>query len=169
MANENSAIWRVTTTAVSEASVSATEIISFNESPISTGGKNIMMSDINWRGSLPENERIGGDINNVQDMGLDGIDYLITTNIKDSTGVGTTNALVILRNWMRQAKKDSTHPFGRFGLRMDDMPQFNVIPSSTYALILNGIHPIRDPNKGREVAGVAIQLRFSGDPAGLGA
>ncbi len=53
MAGENSAIWRVTTGVVSEASVAAANLIQFNESPVITTGGYVHMTDVNWRISVP--------------------------------------------------------------------------------------------------------------------
>lgn len=165
----SAAIWRCTTGVVSEASVAATDLIQFNETPVLTTGQYIHNTEVNWRQSVPENERIGGNVNNVQDMGLDGVDYQITTTFKNSTSTSSSHPLVKLRNWMTTAMINSTFLHGRFGVRMDDMPQFNVTPSSTYGLVLNGIRPVNDPARGGSVIGCIINLRFSGDPTGIGA
>ena len=165
----DSALWRVTTTAVSEASVSAANLIEFNETPVITTGQYIHNSEINWRISVPENERVGANINNIQDMGLDGVDYQLTCTFKNSTSTAATHPLAKLRTWMQGTKMTATLQQGVFGLRQDNMPQFNVTPSSTYGLVLSGIRPVNDPARGGSVVGCIINLRFSGDPSGIGA
>lgn len=169
MANENSAIWRCSTTATAEDDQAAADLIQFNESPVTTTGGYVHLSDVNWRISVPENERIAGNINEVQDMGLDGIDYLVTASFKNTDSTASTHQLAKLRTWMATDKVSDNFPKGMFGLRLDDMPQFNVTPSSTYGLVLAGIHPIRDPIRGPNVAGCVIAFRYSGDAAGVGA
>ncbi len=169
MAGENSAIWRTTTSAASEASAADADKILFNESPVVVTGNYIMMTEANWRISVPENERIAGQVNNVQDMGLDGLDMQVTGKFKDSKTTASTNSIVKLVNWMREAKKKNTaFKKGRFGLRLDDMPQYNVVPTSTFGYVLANIKTLRDPDN-INVANFVLSLRFSGDPVGIGA
>lgn len=164
----DSAIWRCTTGVVSEASVAATDLIQFNETPITTTGGYIHNTEVGWRISIPENEKIGGNINQVQDMGLDGIDYQLTATFKNSSSTSSTHQLAILRDWMNEAKINSTFQQGRYGVRMDNMPQMNVTPSSTYGLSLAGVKFVHDPVRGGQVMQAIIVLRFGGDPTGIG-
>jgi hypothetical protein len=48
------------------------------------------------------------------------------------------SAVGILRfnNWMIQDKTNAALPFGRFGIRYDNMSQFNLTPSATVGLVL---------------------------------
>ena len=101
-------------------------------------------------------------------MGLDGIDYLITTTFKNTDSTSSSHQLAKLRDWMATSKVSDTFPKGEFGIRLDDMPMFGITPSSTSGLVLAGIHPIRDPVRGKNVAGCVIALRFSGDVTGVG-
>lgn len=166
----DSAVWRCTTGVVSEVSVAASDLIQFNETPVVSTGQYIHNTEVNWRNSVPENERIAANVNNVQDMGLDGVDYQLTCTFKNSTSTSASHPLAKLRNWMTSPMINSTFLFGRFGVRMDNMPQFNVTPSgAAYGLVLNGIRPINDPARGGSVVGCIINLRFSGDPTGIGA
>lgn len=166
----NAAIWRATTSeGASEASAATANIIEFNETPITSTGKYFMSTNIDWRVSVPENERVAGDINNVQDMGADGLDYEITGKIKDSSSTSSTHAIAILRDWQREAKKiNPDYKKGRFGIRLDDMPQFNITPTSTYGLILANIRLIREPDTSF-IGSFVLNLRFSGDFDGVGA
>jgi len=168
MAGENSAIWRTTTTSVgTEAAAIAANKILFNESPIITTGGYVHSTEISWRLSVPENEKINANFNNVQDMGLDGLDIQVTGSFKDSSSTSSTNAIAKLVTWMKERKKLQVNfKKGRFGLRLDDMPQFNVVPSSTFGYVLAGVRAAREPGK-VNVAGVIMTLRFSGDDAGV--
>ena len=169
MADDNDiSIWRCTTGVVSEASVAATDLLSFNDIPVTTTGGYVHMTEIRYRNSVPENERISGNINAVQDMGLDGIDYQLTTTFKNCSNTSSTHTLAILKTWMNEVKINTTFPEGRFAIRMDNNPNFNVKPSSTYGLVIAGISIIGDPARGEEVQQAIINLRFGGDPTGLG-
>ena len=99
-------------------------------------------------------------------MGLQGIDVQITGQIRQSSSI--TLDLKHLVTWLQEDKTIQVgFPKGRFGLRMDDMPQFNVEPTTTFGYVLAQARIIRD-GEYKEKAGVVITLRFSGDPAGLG-
>jgi len=99
-------------------------------------------------------------------MGLQGIDVQITGQIRQTSSI--TADLKHLVTWLQEDKTvQGPFPKGRFGLRMDDMPQFNVTPSTTYGYVLAQTRIIRD-GEYKEKAGVVITLRFSGDPVGLG-
>ncbi len=129
-------------------------------------------TEVNYRNSTPENPRVAGQINEVQDMGLQGIDVQITgqlRNITNSTSpVLENNDLSKLVSWLQENKTEQTlFSKGIFGLRMNDMPQFNVTPSATFGYVLAQTRVIRD-GEYKEKAGVVLTLRFSGDPQGLG-
>jgi len=170
MAGENSAIWRTTaTSAGTEAAAITANKILFNESPVISTGNYVHMTEANWRISVPENERISGNINNVQDMGLDGLDIQLTGTFKDSDSTSSTHAIAKLVVWMKEDKKlNPNFKKGRFGLRLDDMPQYNVVPSSTFGFVMANVRTLREQDKSN-IAGVIVNLRFSGDVAGIGA
>ena len=99
-------------------------------------------------------------------MGLQGIDIQITGQIRQSSSI--TNDLSHLVTWLQEDKTvQATFPKGRFGLRMDDMPQFDVTPALTYGYVLAQTRIIRD-GEYKEKASIIATLRFSGDPSGLG-
>lgn len=167
MAGENTSIWRATTAeGATEASALAANKILFNSSPVIATGSYVWNTEVNYRNATPENPRVAGQINEVQDMGLQGIDVQITGQIRQSSSI--TLDLKHLVTWLQEDKTLQVgFPKGRFGLRMDDMPQFNVEPTTTYGYVLAQTRIIRD-GEYKEKAGVVITLRFSGDPAGLG-
>lgn len=99
-------------------------------------------------------------------MGLQGIDIQVTGQIRQTSN--TSEDLSNLVTWLQEDKTlQADFKKGRFGLRMDDMPQFNVTPTTTYGYVLAQTRIIRD-GEYKEKASVVITLRFSGDPAGLG-
>ena len=167
MAGENTAIWRATTAeGATEAAALAANKILFNSAPVISTGSFVWNTEVNYRNATPENPRVGGQINEVQDMGLQGIDVQITGQIRQSSSV--TLDLTHLTTWLKEDKTIQVgFPKGRFGLRLDDMPQFNVTPTATYGYVLAQARIIRD-GEYKEKAGVVITLRFSGDPVGLG-
>ena len=165
MAN-NTAIWRGTVGFPEESSALALNKIEFNSAPVVTTGSFVFNTEVNYRNSTPENPRVAGQINEVQDMGLQGIDVQITGQIRQTSSI--TDDLAHLVTWLQEDKTiQSDFPKGRFGLRMDDMPQFNITPSQTFGYVLAQARIIRD-GEYKQKAGIVLTLRFSGDPQGLG-
>ncbi len=167
MAGENSAIWRATTAqGATEAAALPANIILFNSSPVIATGSYVFNTEVNYRNATPENPRVAGQINEVQDMGLQGIDVQVTGQLRETSS--TSGDLSHLVTWLQEDKTLQTgFPKGRFGLRLDDLPQFNVEPTTTYGYVLAQTRIIRD-GEYKQKAGVVITLRFSGDPQGLG-
>ena len=99
-------------------------------------------------------------------MGLQGIDVQVTGQIRQTSEI--TEDLQHLVTWLQEDKTvQDGFPKGRFGLRMDDMPQFNIEPAETYGYVLAQTRIIRD-GEYKEKASIVVTLRFSGDPTGLG-
>jgi len=163
----NTAIWRGTTGNPNEGNATPLNKIEFNAVPVITTGSYVFNTEVNYRNSTPENPRVAGQINEVQDMGLQGIDVQITGQLRDTDN--TDGDLAHLVTWLQEDKTlQQDFPKGRFGLRMDDMPQFNITPSQTFGYVLAQTRVIRD-GEYKQKAGIVITLRFSGDPLGLGA
>ena len=167
MAGENTAIWRATVAqGASEGAALAVNIIEFNSQPVIATGSYVFNTEVNYRNATPENPRVAGQINEVQDMGLQGIDVQITGQLRQTSSA--SGDLANLVTWLQEDKTEqTTFPKGIFGLRMDDMPQFNIQPTSTYGYVLAQTRIIRE-GEYKEKAGAVITLRFSGDPTGLG-
>ena len=166
MAGNNTAIWRGISGTPTEGGASLVNKIEFNSEPVVTTGSFVFNTEVNYRNSTPENPRVAGQINEVQDMGLQGIDVQITGQLRQTSS--RTGDLEHLVTWLQEDKTlQSDFPKGRFGLRMDDMPQFNIIPSLTFGYVLAQARIIRD-GEYKQKAGVVLTLRFSGDPTGLG-
>ena len=167
----NSYLWRaVAPSTLARSSASAANLITFNEGAVSQNGY-IFKSEFNVRISVPENERIAEDINAVQDMGMDGIDVIITGLIEESSNVTANTIIDRLMDFLKEPKVDSDFPFGKFGLELPDFPHFNVQPlnsgSTQYGYVIAGIRFIRDGEE-KEKVGMIISLRYAGNKAGLG-
>ena len=170
---DNTAIWRATVSNATEGGALPLNKIVFNSEPVVATGSFVFNTEVNYRNSTPENPRVAGQINEVQDMGLQGIDVQITgqlrqTRLTDPNQNLPNRDLAHLVTWLQEDKTlQSDFPKGRFGLRMDDMPQFNITPSLTFGYVLAQARIIRD-GEYKQKAGVVLTLRFSGDPTGLG-
>lgn len=171
MANEDSAIWQVQsgTANGSESTAGAANTILFNASPVIGSGGLIFNQEFNIRNSTPENESVGANNNEVEDMGIDGIDVQITGTFiaKD-----TNTSISRLIRFMKEPKGGVEvvgYEEGRFGLRLDNFPHFNVTPDgngsaggSTFGYILASIRFIDDGAELNRVGFIAT-LRLSGD------
>ncbi len=170
MAGENTAIFRVTTSGQNESSLDPNELILFNPTDLATANGYVFASEVFYRNSIPENPKVAGQINEVQDMGLDGIDVQLTTRIQNSSQTTASSKMGILKKWLIEDKTNPVFKKGRFGLRMDDNPIFNVTPDDTplaFGYVLANIRFIR-PQDLKNMVDAIITLRFSGDVLGLG-
>lgn len=168
----NAAIWWVKASAgngleataladnTNSARYSGGEVLLFNETPVSGSGGHIFQSEFRIRNSIAENAKVDGNGNDVQDMGLDGVDVQITGLIKDSDA--SNDNLTKLMAWINEAKTGTGYTEGRFGLRVDDFPYFNLVPTTTYGYVLQDVTFIRDPNKDNKV-GFVLTLRVGGN------
>ncbi len=172
MAGENSAIFRVTVTGDNEGNVSADEKILFNPNTEGDNDSLMFSTEIFYRNSIPENPKVQGQINEVQDMGLDGVDVQLTTKQLNSANNSAGSVMDILRKWLIEDKTLPAFPKGRFGLRLDDIPIFNNTPTGApnppFAGYVFGTARFNRPQDMKNKADVVITLRFSGDPQRLG-
>ena len=174
MAGENTQLFRVTNAGDNGNTVPANEQLLFNPDPSDVDPNELFCfnSEIFYRNSIPEVPKVQGQINEVQDMGLDGVDVMLTCRFQNSSNVTTDSPMDILKKWLIEDKANTDFPKGRFGLRIDDIPIFNVSPqgppsSPEYGYILANARFLR-PQDLKNMANVLITLRFSGDPTGLG-
>lgn len=136
------------------------EIILFNETPVVSKGGHVFNSEFRIRNSVAENPRVDGNGNDVQDMGLDGIDVQITGLVKDSDA--SNDSISKFMQWINETKTTTGFTQGRFGLRIDDFPYFNMVPTSTYGYVLNDISFVREGERTNKV-GVIFSLRVGGN------
>jgi len=166
MANENAALWQVQASAGNgtEATAGATNTVLFNADPITAGDSRIYNTEIDFRRAVPENEAVDADNNEIQDMGIEGLDIQITgrvSNINNDVSTAATNKLI---RFLKDGNTATLFTKGRYGLRLDDLPQFGVIPTSTYGYHIRSIRFIRDAEY-KDKAGVIISLALGGDIA----
>jgi len=168
MAGENAAFWQVQTSADSgnESGASpAAEVLLFNDSTKVIGDGlvgYITEIDVDFRRAAPENEAVDTDNNEIQDMGIDGLDIQIQTMCGNTNNDAATNPVNILSTWLQEGNTTTLFTKGRFGLRMDNAPQWNVTPTSTY-----GYH-IRDINfkyvgERKDMCLVTFRIALGGD------
>jgi len=70
---------------------------------------------------------------NIQENGLQ--NYTITLNGVFEKG-GSTLGITRLKSFRTRKQVDTAHPFGSFGIEIDNAPEFNVDPSATLGLFI---------------------------------
>jgi hypothetical protein len=144
MAGENGALWQVATSAANgtEATASGADVNNvalFNDTAKIIGTTGVSyISDIvvDFRKAVPENESVNTDNNEIQDMGIMGFDVIIKGVTGDTDNDVATNLVNKLSGWLQEDNATTGYTKGRFGLRLDNAPQWNVVPTSTYGMHL---------------------------------
>ena len=135
MAGENAAIWEVQEDAANgtESTATSTHTQLFNNSSankVPSTGAYITNIEIDFRRATPENEAVDADNNEIQDMGIQGIDITITGVSGNTDNDATSNLVNKFNKWLQDGNTATLFTKGRFGLRLDNAPQWNVVPTS---------------------------------------
>ncbi len=130
----NAALWEVQSGAGNgtESTAGDTHTIDFNQTTTRVPSDGPFISDISvdFRRAVPENEAVNADNNELQDMGIDGLDIVLTGVIGDADNDAVGNAVNKLSKWLQDGNTTTGFTKGRFGLRLDNAPQWNVVPTS---------------------------------------
>ena len=167
MAGENGAIWQVQSGAGNglEATAGAANTVLFNSSTkVPSDGAFGSEITVDFRRAVPENEGVDVDNNELQDMGIDGIDLVIEAVIGNANNDVTTNSVNKLIKWLKDGNTTTGFTKGRYGLRLDNAPQWNVNPSSTFGYHLRNIRFVYLGER-VDLVGVTINLSLGGDIA----
>lgn len=133
MAGENAAIWEVQSGAANgtESTATSTHTQLFNSTTkTSAGGAFIDNIIINLNKATPENESVNDDNNEIQDMGISGLDITITGISGNADNDAATNLVNKFIKWAVDGNTTTGYIKGRFGLRLDNAPQWNVVPNA---------------------------------------
>jgi hypothetical protein len=138
VAGYNAALWQCqSAVAADEDSVYAADnddVALFNDSSKVVGASSVSyISDIQvaFVRAVPENEAVDADNNEIQDMGISGLDIQIEGVSGNADNDATTNLVNKLQTWLKDGNTVSNFEKGRYGLRMDNAPQWNVTPDKT--------------------------------------
>ena len=153
----DSAIWRATS-AGAEGS-NGSDIIEFNNGAAPDNTSNITQTELEMDVGIGENEKAGGDINELQDTGLATITFTITGTIVSPS---TTQATERIKIWLIEAKTNDNFSKGRTGLRLNDFSGFNLTPTAARGYMISNFRFIR-PREFRGKLDFVATLRFNGD------
>lgn len=121
-------IWQVQTGAANNTQSTAGDDNTIKFSLGNVGeGNDLFSNNITLRNSTPENTSIEGDSNDIEDMGLDGIDIKLTGHFANNQ-----TDISKLVKWWKEDKFADVAPEGRFGLELNYPIDFDVVPTSTY-------------------------------------
>lgn len=165
----NSALWQVQASAANgtEATAGDSNTIDFADNDSSknpSAGAFITDITVDFRRAVPENEAVDADNNELQDMGIDGLDVTIIGIIGDANNDVAANEVTKISKWIQNGNTTTLFTKGRYGVRLDNAPQWNVVPTSTL-----GYH-IKDCNfkylgERKDIAEFTIRLSLGGDIA----
>ena len=163
----NAALWQVQDSGDgTESGAGDTNTIDFNAtSKIPSAGAYISDISVSFRRAVPENEAVATNNNELQDMGIDGLEITLQGVIGDADKpIATTNPVYKLSRFIQQGNTAIGFTKGRFGLRLDNAPQWSVVPTSIY-----GYH-IRDVKldymgENKDLVHFVIVLALGGDIA----
>ena len=167
------ALWQVQSGAANgtEATAGDSNTIDFIDASSTqpSAGAYIENIEVSFRRAVPENEAVDADNNELQDMGIDGLDITLTGIIGNADNDAVANPVNKISKWLGAGgtgEGNTTTGFtkGRYGLRMDNAPQWNVVPTSTL-----GFH-IKDCifkylGERKDIAEYTLRLSLGGDIA----
>ena len=167
MAGENAYIWQVQASAGSGQRTTAgdTNTIAFNNTgKTPSGGAYISDINVDFRRAVPENEAVDDDNNEIQDMGIGGLDIIIKGVTGDVDNDATANPVNKMSKWLQEGNTTTGYTKGRYGLTLENMPQWDVTPTSTYGYHIRYIR-FNYIGENKDLAQFEIGLALGGDLA----
>ncbi len=152
----NSALWRAT---AGDGKESLSERIEFNEGAVPDKTGAIVETAIEMEVGFSDNPKASGALNELQDTGLARIPITVTGRIK---APASSDIPGIFKRWLIEDKTNTAFPKGRFGLRLNDFPAFNLTPDGAKGYMLIKIEFSREAEYEGRLIFIAT-LRFNGD------
>jgi len=164
----NAAIWQVQASGNgTESGAGDDNTIDFNAtSKLPSAGAYISDITVNFRRAVPENEAVATDNNELQDMGIDGLDITLEGVIGDADNDATANSVNKLSKFIQDGNTISTgsptYTKGRYGLRLDNAPQWNVVPTTNYGYHIRDIK-LNYIGENKDLVHFVILMALGGD------
>ncbi len=165
----NGAIWEVQASAANgtestASTASVNNVLLFNDTAriIGDGGFYVFDTVIVPKRSSPEQESVDSDDTEIQDMGVSSLDFTILGISGKTNNDDNSNPVNKLQKWWQDGNTTTLFTKGRFGIRFDDSPQWNIVPTSTYGLHLRPteFHYIGEKKQQCELT---VRLSLGGD------
>lgn len=129
-------IFRIDSNGDTEASArTANQIIEFNGTGLNPDDRsNVTSFRANYLEDISMHPNPNRHLTQIQDGKLGTVEFEIQGVF--TMPISSAGAIARFHNWMKADKTNSSLPYGRFGIRYDNMSQFDLTPSSTIGLIL---------------------------------
>jgi len=164
-------IWRNTagdqhtTTKIGTRTAAGSDSITFSKGNVASG-KHLHQTEFGYVVAIGDNEKPQGNINELQDVGLDSAGWILTGTIEDPVGNAVQQ---LVKEWMVEGKQDTVYTKGRFGIEMDDGGAQDCNPTGTGSTpeqprgyIIADWKWIKDGETTGKLAFIAT-VRFNGD------
>ena len=162
----NGALWEVQSGAGNgtESTAGDDHTIDFNQTTtrVPSDGPFISNITVDFRRAVPENEAVAANNNELQDMGIEGLDIVLEGVIGDADNDATANAVNKLSKWLQDGNTTTGYTKGRFGLRLDNAPQWNVVPTSALGFHIRNVRLTYDGLK-KDLVHYTINISLGGD------
>lgn len=110
------------------------QIVEFNNTGLVPDDQsNITSLEVNYKSDLSIHPNPATHLSLIQDGKLGTIEIIINGIF---TSPKTAGGIQKIQSWMIEDKTNTSLPFGRFGLRYTNMPQFDLVPTATTAYYL---------------------------------
>jgi len=156
-------IWQVQDSAANGSQSVAGDDNTIKFSLSNVGDDNNMFGvNITLRNSTPENTNVEGDSNDIEDMGIDGIDIKISGQFRNKE-----TDIDKLVKWYFEDKFAVGFEKARFGLELDFPTKFNVEPTATfgYQVVNPTLEILYEKTK---IAGFTLTLRLANPKIAIG-
>ncbi len=155
----NSRIWRDSNTVPT----SGNEIIEFNLASLPDSTGSINQTDITLISAIAVNAKPKAKLDELQDTGFASLTFQISGFISDPSGSLIPDRIKV---WMLDDKQTSSFPLGRFGMKLDDFPAYDIKPNANRGLMISEWTWVRaGETKGK--AEFRATLRFNANNTGL--
>ena len=101
--------------------------------------------------------------NDLQDMGLSSLEYTLVGVVENAYATLVSKTFL---SWLQDFRKNTAFSKGRFGIRYNNDPAYNLTPDNTAGYILADYFE-RQPSQYRTKLEFIAKFRFTGDPTKL--
>lgn len=149
------ALFRSTLITDTEVSLGSTEKIEFNLGAVPDARGNLTNSSVHYIRDISTHPNPNVALNKTQDGKLASKEIIIAGYFTEpNSAAGITN----LNNWMKDPTAIAALPFGRFGIRLDDISILNLTASGGTGYMLHDVFIERPENSPNEATFVAKLL-----------
>ena len=168
--NGTISIYRVTATPATDTETEVTDKVEFNGTQTTPDAKSFI-TRLKPTMTIIGQENPNPDSNNPNSIDETGLAFvgLELWGYFDGTSGTRPIGITSFRNWMKEDKRNTTFPFGRFGFRNNISDEWNVVPTTTYGYLLEHFETDEEYGKSNGKIEFYCKLRYQGAITGLNA